>query len=155
MNSIKRIIGIGLPSLGLVLGFLCLGRAVETALDQNPNRLGKRETITAGLLLGIPSTAGSAWMLMAMRRDRQLIQSRRLQQLFYKAVRANHGRINALQLAMLAEISVEAAQDFLDGWAGPLDADYQIDETGVMVYCFNVSAANLAQLDRFNPFEEV
>lgn len=155
MNFMTRVVRVGLPTLGLTIGLLCLGRAffvgaiaqgetrptpaLETALDKNLNRLNKRETITVGLLLGIPCTFGSLRMLTTFRRNHKLAQSQRLQVLFYKAIKANNGRINALQLAMLAEISVQDAKTFLDAWAGPLHASYQIDETGLMVYCFNAS----------------
>ena len=154
----KRVIRVGLPTLGLTIGLLCLGRAffvaaishaetkptpaLETALDKNLNRLNKRETIIVGLLLGIPCTFGSLRMLTTFRRNHKLAQSQRLQILFYKAIKANNGRINALQLAMLAEISVQDAKTFLDAWAGPLRASYQIDETGLMIYCFNASGAD-------------
>ena len=158
MKSMKRVIRVGLPTLGLAIGLLCLGRAffvmtisqgeskptptLETALDKNLNRLNKRETIAIGLLLGIPCTFGSLRMLTTFRRNHKLAQSQRLQVLFCKAIKANNGRINALQLAMLAEISVQDAKTFLDAWAGPLHASYQIDETGLMVYCFNASEAD-------------
>jgi hypothetical protein len=145
MNSMKRILGVGLPALGLVIGFLCLGRSLETALDKNPNRLHKRETITAGLLLGIPCTVGSVWLLAASERNQRnhkLLRSQRLQSLFYRAIKANDGRIDAFQFAMLAEIPVEEAKAFLDAWATSLEADYQVDETGILVYCFTVSRLN-------------
>ncbi|MGB7086053.1 MAG: hypothetical protein WBD47_10900, partial [Phormidesmis sp.] len=83
MTSSKRVVGIGLSALGLMLGFLCLGRAVETALDPDPDRLDKRETITAGLLLGIPVTVGAGLMLKNVERDRKRAHLRRLQSLFY------------------------------------------------------------------------
>ena len=157
MSSVKRILGVGLPALGLVIGFVCLGRAffvgatptLETALDKNPNRPNKPETIAAGLLLGVPCTFGSLWMLSTFQRNHKLAQSQRLQVLFYKAIKANNGRINALQLAMLAEISVQDAKTFLDAWAGPLNASYQVDETGLTVYCFNASEAD--QPNRLDP----
>ncbi len=138
MPSAKRIAGLGLSGLGLLLGFLCLGRAAETALDKNPNRLHKRETITAGLLLGIPCTAGTLWGFFALERHRRLAQSDRLQALFYKGLKANNGKINPIQFAMLGQISVEEAKDCLDAWAVPLNADFQVDEAGVVMYCFNV-----------------
>jgi hypothetical protein len=139
MDSMKRIMGVGLPALGLVIGVLCLGRSLETALDKNPNRPNKPETITAGLLLGIPCMAGSLWLLGAVERDRKLVHSQRLQSLFYQAISANNGRINPLQFAMLAEIPVEQAKDFLEAWAGSLNADCHLDDTGLRVYCFKVS----------------
>ena len=134
----KRIAGLGFAGIGLLLGFLCIGRAVETALDRDPNRLDKRETIVAGLLLGLPCTAGALWMLGALKRSDRLIHSQRLQAIFYKALKANNGRINAVQFALLAQTSLAEAKDFLDAWAGPLDADYDIDEAGSTTYCFKL-----------------
>lgn len=138
LASPKRIVGLSLSACGLLLGFLCLGRAVETALDRDPTRQGKRETITAGLLLGLPTTVGALWMMGSLERDRRLAHSKRLQSLFYKALQANNGRINAMQFAMLAEVSLSEAQQCLDTWAGPMNADFDIDESGVIVYCFTV-----------------
>jgi len=138
MASAKRTVGLGLSGLGLLLGFLCIGRAVETALDRNPNRLHKRETITAGLLLGIPCTAGALWGLATLERRRRLAESERLQALFYKALKVNSGRINPIQFAMLGQISIDEAKECLDAWAVPLNADFQVDEAGVVMYCFNV-----------------
>lgn len=140
MNAAKRIGGFTLAGFGLLLGFLCLGRAVETALDKNPNRQNKRETITAGLLLGLPCTAGSLWTLGALRKQQRLRHSRRLQTIFYKAIRANNGQIDPLQFAALGQISVEEAKDCLDTWAQQLNADFKIDQAGVVMYCFSVPA---------------
>lgn len=134
----RRMVGLGLSTVGLVLGFLCLGRAVETALDKNPARQNKRETITAGILLGLPVSIGALWMMSSLEGDRRLAYSQRLQALFYKALQANEGRINAIQFAMLAEVSLGEAQQCLDTWAGPMNADFDIDEAGVVVYCFNL-----------------
>ncbi|MGD1864212.1 MAG: hypothetical protein ACFB0D_06620 [Phormidesmis sp.] len=137
-TSAKRIAGFGLSALGLVLGFLCLGRAVETAFDTDPARQNKRETITAGILLGLPVSVGALWMMSALESDRRLAYSQRLQALFYKALQANNGRINAIQFAMLAEVSLGEARQCLDAWAGPMNADFDIDEAGVVVYCFTL-----------------
>lgn len=131
-------VGFGLSAVGLVLGFLCLGRAVETALDRDPARQNKRETITAGILLGLPVSIGALWMMSSLEGDRRLAYSQRLQALFYKALQANEGRINAIQFAMLAEVSLGEAQQCLDAWAGPMNADFDIDEAGVVVYCFTL-----------------
>ncbi len=138
MNKARRITGIGLSAVGLLLSFLCLGRAVETALDRNPNRQGKRETVLAGLLIGLPAGAGALWMLRDLERDRTLTHSQKLQSLFYKAVRANDGRISAAQFAMLSQISLDEAKAFLDSWAGAMDAHFDVDETGLVVYCFRL-----------------
>ena len=140
MNSVKRFMGFGVASFGLLLGFLCLGRAAETALDNSPNRQNKRETITAGLLLGLPATGGALWMMGALRSRECLRHSQRLQALFYKALKANDGQINPLQFAMLGQISVDEAKDCLDAWAQQLNADFQVDEAGIVRYVFEVPA---------------
>ncbi len=131
-------VGIGLSALGLALGFLCLGRALETALDANPNRLNKRETVTAGVLIGVPTAAGALWLLMSLERDRTLTHSKRLQLLFYKALKANSGKISALQFAMLAQVPLADAKHFLDDWAVSLAAEFQVDAAGTVVYCFSL-----------------
>lgn len=138
MASSKRTIGIGLSTCGLLLGLLCLGRAIKTTLNKNLNRLDKAETVTAGLLIGIPTTIGALWMLRDLERD-LITQSQPLQALFYKALKANNGQINAIQFAMLGQISFAEAQACLDAWAGPLNADFQVDEAGVVMYCFPLS----------------
>ncbi len=138
MNKARRITGIGLSAVGLLLSFLCLGRAVETALDRNPNRQGKRETVLAGLLIGLPAGAGALWMLQDLERDRTLIHSQKLQSLFYKAIRANNGRISAAQFAMLSQISLGEAKAFLDSWAGAMAAQFDVDESGLVIYCFRL-----------------
>ncbi len=146
MTAAKYTAGVGLSTFGLLLGFLCVGRAVETALAPDATRLNKQETITAGLSVGIPVTVGALWMFIDLERgsqkrlhQRQLTHSQRLQSLFYKALQANSGKINPVQFAMLGEISLTEAQICLDAWAGPLNATSQVDETGLVVYCFDLS----------------
>lgn len=136
MNKVRRITGISLSAVGLLLSFLCLGRAVETMLDRNPNRQGKRETVLAGLLIGLPAGAGALWMLRDLERDHTLVHSQKLQSLFYRALKANNGRISAAQFAMLSQSSLEEAKTFLDSWAGAMNAQFDVDETGLVVYCF-------------------
>ncbi|MEO0887963.1 MAG: hypothetical protein AAFY54_18830, partial [Cyanobacteria bacterium J06648_10] len=69
---------------------------------------------------------------------RKLAYSKRLQALFYKALKANDGKINAIQFAMLAQVSLAEAQQCLNEWAGPMNADFDIDEAGVIMYCFTL-----------------
>ncbi|MGB3788372.1 MAG: hypothetical protein WA949_10200 [Phormidesmis sp.] len=141
MGNAKRIAGITLSATGLLLSFLCLGRAIETGLDRNPNRQGKRETVTAGLLIGLPVGAGALWILRDLERDRTLIHSQKLQSLFYKAIKANSGRLSAVQFAMLAQVSLDEAKAFLDTWSGAMNAQFDVDESGTVIYCFRLPEA--------------
>lgn len=138
MSSAKRMTGIGLSALGLVLSFLCIGRAIETRLDRNPNRQNKRETVLAGLLIGLPTGAGALWILKSLERDRTLLQSKKLQSLLYKAIKANDGRISVAQFAMLSQVSLDEAKAFLDAWSSSLNADFDVDESGAIIYCFRL-----------------
>ena len=79
MNKVKSI-GAGLL---LLLGFWCLGRALETSLNRDPRLLDKRETITAGLLLGVPATTGGSWLLWERRRQRREQAAQHLRQTFF------------------------------------------------------------------------
>jgi hypothetical protein len=152
MTFTKRVLRIGMPCLGLVLGLLCLGRAAESALAKpgkgiaaDDERSDKKQTIVTGLVLGIPCTAGSLWSLVSTVRDRQLIESQQLHHIFQKALKANDGRIDPLQLAMLAEVPLEDADAFLAVWASRLSADFTVDEAGVVVYSFPVAEQNVLE----------
>ena len=135
MTPSKRIVGIGLSTCGLLLGFLCIGKGIEAAFSKDSDRLGQ-STATVGLLLGISTTVGALSILKDLERNSQLAQSRRLQSLFYKALKANSGQINAIQFAMLGQVSFADAQACLDAWASLMNADLQVDEAGVVMYCF-------------------
>jgi hypothetical protein len=146
----KRITGIGLSALGLALGLLCLGRAVETAIDDKVEQRDRQATLTTGLGIGIPTTLGALWMLRDWQRgdrwDRlirhKLIGHEPLQAIFCKALKANNGKINPIQFALLGQISLAEAQACLKAWADPLGAKTQVDEAGVVVYCFNLVASD-------------
>lgn len=138
MSSAKRITGLGLSAVGFALSLLCLNRAVGAALDRNLNWQGKRETVLTGVLIGLPTGASALWILKELERDRTLIYSERLQSLFYKAIKANNGRISAAQFAMLSQVPLEEANAFLDAWSSPLNADFDVDESGAVIYCFQL-----------------
>ena len=131
----------------LLLGFLCLGRAVETGLDHNPDRIGKRETITAGLLLGLPATAGGVGLAVSARRDgrrpvprdhRRRLAAQHLRTVFFQLAKAGRGKVTALRFAMEAGISGDRATAYLSERAREYDATFQVDNEGGITYCFNL-----------------
>lgn len=123
----------------LVLGFWCLGRVVEMALNRNPNVLEKRETITAGLLLGVPSSAGGAWLLWDRRRQLAVARQRRIREAFFKLVQTEHGKVTPLQLAMASHIDGQEAKDYLSDRSIEYDATFEVDVSGHIIYCFPLS----------------
>jgi hypothetical protein len=122
----------------LLVGGLCLGRVGETLLDRNPDRVGQRETITAGLLLGTPTTGGGAALLWGVRRDRHLREERHLRQVFFQLVKAGRGKVTALRFAMEAQIAGDRATAYLEAQARTYDATFQVDRDGGITYCFNL-----------------
>lgn len=147
----------GISALGLAIGMLCLGRAVEAGLQEKGDRTQRTETISAGLAVGFSTTVGALWMLRdsersyrTQKRLRELSQHKhiacqRLQSIFYKALKANEGRINAIQLALVGQISLTDAQVYLETWANLLGANAQADSAGVTLYCFDLSKINDSQ----------
>ncbi len=134
----------------IVVGALCLARALETGLDRNPNRLDKRETITAGLLLGVPAVIGGTWLGVDLRRQRQHQEAERLQGVFFQLVKAGRGKITALRFAMEAHLDGEAAKTYLSDRALEYDATFQVDNEGGITYCFNLGEVD-SRLLSLNP----
>ncbi|MEL6161731.1 MAG: hypothetical protein AAFQ40_11415 [Cyanobacteria bacterium J06623_5] len=132
----KRSVGIGLSAVGLLLSFACFSRVAKTMLDPEPAIADKLETLSIGLLVGLPSTVGAITILRTVKREQGLVLAQRLHDLFGRAVIANSGRISAAQFAMLAGLSLDEAQVCLEAWADFLDADAEVDEAGQVVYCF-------------------
>lgn len=128
----------GAAGVLLVIGILCLGRALETALDNSPNRLGKRETITAGVLLGGPMTAGGGWLLVHDHRQQRLAEQQRLQEIFFKLVKAGRGKVAPLRFAIEANLDGVKANAYLSDRAREFDATFQVDVEGGLIYCFTL-----------------
>ncbi|MEM9003888.1 MAG: ribosomal protein L7/L12 [Cyanobacteria bacterium P01_F01_bin.86] len=131
----------------LLLGVLCLGRAIETSLDPNPNRLAKRETITAGVLLGLPATVGGTWLVLASQRQRQREAEKHLKETFFKLVKAGRGKVTALRFSMEAQIDGETAKAYLSDRSREYDATFQVDNEGGITYCFHLDNLDSRLLD--------
>lgn len=122
----------------LVMGFWCLARAVETGLDRNPNRLGKRETITAGVLLGVPAVGFGTWLGVDTQLQRKREERDRLQGIFFKLVKAGKGYIAPIRFSMETGLTGEAAIDYLNQRARVYNADFKVDDMGGITYYFNL-----------------
>jgi hypothetical protein len=120
----------------LLLGFWCLGRAVEMGLNRNPNVLDQRETIVAGLLLGVPAVTGGGWLLWDVRRQRRQQTERRLRQLFFHLVQTRNGQVTPLQFAMATQLDGDAANAYLRDRSVEFNATFEVDEVGNILYCF-------------------
>ncbi|MGD1942834.1 MAG: hypothetical protein ACFB0G_16120 [Leptolyngbyaceae cyanobacterium] len=123
-------------SVLLLVGFLCLGRTIETGLNQNPNLTDRREIMTAGLLIGLPTTALGGWLIWHDRQQRQRQQAQQLRAVFFDLVKAGRGQITPLRLAMAAQIAGDVAKAYLNDRSVEYDATFQVDDDGTIIYCF-------------------
>ena len=129
----------------LLLGFLCLGRAIETSVDRNPNRLNKRETVTAGILLGLPAIVGGTWLVFNKRRQYRTTEETRLRKTFFELAKAGHGQMTVLQFAIAAQIDGNQAKIYLSDRSREYDATFQVDDEGTIIYCFNLGRDNITR----------
>lgn len=110
-------------------------------LNRNPNVLEKRETIAAGLLLGLPATVGGGWLLWHNRRQQRLRQAQHLRATFFTLLQAKQGKITPLALAMAANVEGAIATAYLRDRSLDFDATFQVDAEGNVVYCFPVETS--------------
>jgi len=136
-NAMNRVKSIG-AGLLLLWGFWCLGRALETSLNRNPQVLEKRETVTAGVLLGLPAIAGGSWGLWAVRRQRRRQVAQSLRQIFFRSVQAGRGRVTPLQFAIAANLDGATATAYLLERSREYNATFDIDDDGNITYCFHL-----------------
>lgn len=141
MNRVKTIGA----ALLLLLGFWCLGRVLETSLNRDPRILDKRETLTAGLLLGLPATVGGTWLLWEQRRQRRQQAAQHLRQIFFRSVTAGRGRVTPLQFAIAANLEGAAANAYLRDRSLEYNATFDIDDDGNITYCFHLGRAPVAR----------
>jgi len=105
-------------------------------LNRNPNILDQRETIAAGLLLGVPAVTGGGWLLWDVRRQQRLQADRRLRQIFFHLVQTRNGQVTPLQLAMAAQLDGDAANAYLRDRSLEFNATFEVDDVGNIIYCF-------------------
>lgn len=77
-----------------------------------------------------------SWRMWKYYQQRQQHQLETLDDIFYRLIRENQGRITALDLAMHSKQSGTKVQDYLDQRATEFAAQYEITDTGGMIYYF-------------------
>ena len=130
----------------LLVGFWCLGRTVETGLNQDPGLVDRRETITAGLLLGLPATALGSWLIWHDRQQQQRQQAQQLRAVFFDLVKAGRGQVTPLRLAMAAQIDGDVAKAYLNARSVEYDATFHVDDDGTIIYCFSTVGLPIGEL---------
>lgn len=123
---------IGLPVVLLTLLQL-------TNPDTSPQ--DRDEASAALFILGFPPTALGGWLVWNLRNSRQQTAQKKRQrqeQRFLEILQKQQGQITILQLAAATEMPLDDAKAFLDQQATLLNADFDVSETGAVVYRFPV-----------------
>ncbi|AFY75231.1 hypothetical protein Syn7502_03378 [Synechococcus sp. PCC 7502] len=122
------------------LGFIFLAVTVSVAFTKNPTAEDKSAAL-GGLIIGVPATAGGAWIVWGLRKKNQYSQSDRLEQLertFLELVDSNDGKVTALKFAIATKLSLEEAKIYLDQKAVMLNATFEVSEEGGINYRFHL-----------------
>jgi beta-glucosidase-like glycosyl hydrolase len=124
----------------LSLGFIFL----MVTVSELPKKDRDSNTILGGLVLSVPLLVGGGWILLGMSRQNQrLLQAQkqleidRLNSIFFRLIEEKNGRVTVLQMAMAAQISGEAARNYLDDRAEEFEATFDVGDRGEIFYLFN------------------
>lgn len=104
----------------------------------------KQNDVAALTILTIPSTILGGWLSWSLvqqnRKEKALLlesSQQRIQLVFLELIEQNAGRITVLQLAKNAEISTQLAKEYLDEKAKELNANFEVNEQGNVLYHFS------------------
>lgn len=100
--------------------------------------LSLESTFLGGLVLGIPLTAASGYLLWSWRHRTQQELSDRLDAVFYYLLKANQGSITVIQLAMAANIPGTQAKEYLEQKSQEFNATFEHSDQGNIIYLFPV-----------------
>ncbi|MEH2150888.1 hypothetical protein [Nostoc sp.] len=140
MKLIKKVLAIcfllfGIPFSGVII--------LEILNPKTPAQ-EKENYVTALTILTIPSTILGGWLswsLVQQNRKQQALlvesEQKRLQLVLLELIEQNAGRITVLQLAKNAEISTQLAKQYLDEKAKELNASFEVNEEGNVLYHFS------------------
>ncbi|HYW22507.1 MAG TPA: hypothetical protein VE956_24995 [Nodularia sp. (in: cyanobacteria)] len=96
------------------------------------------DRLLAGMILGIPLTAGGGYMFWGLRRRDEKELSDRLDAIFYHLLQTNNGRITVLQMAMEAKLPGKQAKEYLNQKSAEFNAFFEPSEEGDITYLFSV-----------------
>ena len=104
----------------------------------------KQNDVAALTILTIPSTILGGWLSWSLvqqnRKEKALLlesEQKRIQLVLLELIEQNAGKITVLQLAKNAEISTQSAKEYLDDKAKELNADFEVNEQGNVLYHFS------------------
>ncbi|NJK73762.1 MAG: hypothetical protein HC849_09290 [Oscillatoriales cyanobacterium RU_3_3] len=93
---------------------------------------------SGGMFWTIAATAGLGWAYK-LYQQQEKNKLARLDEVFYRLIKENQGRVTALDLAMNAKLPGEKTQQYLDDRAKEFAADFEVTEQGGILYYFQTA----------------
>jgi len=104
----------------------------------------KQDAVAALTILTVPSTIVGGWLSWSLvqqnKKEKTLLlesEQKRLQFVFLELVESNSGTITVLQMVKNADISTQNAKEYLDDKAKELNASFEVNENGNILYRFS------------------
>ena len=141
MKLVKRFLAVCFLLFGIPFS---AGMIMEILNPKNPPK-DKEDALAALIILTIPSTALGGWLSWSLaqqnRKEQALLvesEQKRLSSVFLELVENNAGNITVFQLARNAEIPIQEAKQYLDEKAKELNASFEVNEEGNILYRFSL-----------------
>lgn len=107
--------------------------------DASPEDIQEdKDAALGGLLFGIPSVAWGAWLARGLYKQAKQEQCDRLNSTFYRLIKESDGKITVLRLAMESKLPGKAAKEYLDEKAKEFQANFEVTESGDIIYHFHL-----------------
>lgn len=141
MKLVKRFLAICF----LLFGIPFSAGMIMEILNPKTSPKDKSDAVAALTILTIPSTVLGGWMSWSLaqqkRKEQALLveaEQKRLSLVFLELMENNAGSITVFQLARNAEISIKDAKQYLDEKAKELNASFEVNEEGNILYRFSL-----------------
>jgi hypothetical protein len=123
--------------LSLCISCLALSLVLDTRARPDPDDPSPETWLLCFLCFGLPlMAAGIAALVMALRRRKQE-QAQTLQNIVLDVAMQQGGSVTAQDLAFHSSLSLEAAQDLLEGWAARGICRMEVDTAGFTRFWFD------------------
>ncbi|MBD2356044.1 hypothetical protein H6G41_15675 [Tolypothrix sp. FACHB-123] len=139
MKLVKKLLAICFLLFGIPFSTM----AIVDILNPQTTPKNKSDAVAALTILTLPSTAVGGWLIWSLaqqkRKEQALLieaEQKRLSLVFLELVDHNAGSITVFQLARNAEISIKDAKQYLDDKAKELNASFEVNEDGNILYRF-------------------
>ena len=141
MKLLKKIAAGFLLTIGLPVVML----ATIELFDPNQSPEEKEESLAVLFVIGMPFSSLGGWLVWGLHRQAQKQKemqekekSDRLRSIFFQLLQEQEGQITVLRFAQAAQLSGEAAREYLDERAKEFNAGFNVSEEGAIFYYFQI-----------------